>query len=253
MVDKPMAFTAAECNRLEAALTSGGGQFTFVHRLFSPAIQRLRTLLDEGRFGVPWAVHVSWLAAGGLGGVSVEDDALVADPRWSGGGELANFLGYPVGTLRYLVGLEVETVYARMATHTHAPHRAHGVEDFGVVLLGLQRDVSATITVGRLAAGSNILSVRIHGSHASAMVDEDRPRLLVNGVRALERSADSSGTLALHGLLDDFVAAIDGRHPPLCGVQDGRALAAVLRAAYASAASGTVARLNEAPEEDTLP
>jgi predicted dehydrogenase len=250
LVDKPMAFTQQECDQLAAAVREGGGAFTYVHRLFSPAVQRLRALIEAGRLGLPWAVNIVWLAAGGLGGVTVENDALVADPRLSGGGELANFLGYPVGYLRYLTGLEVQTVYASTATHAHEPHRRFGVEDFGVVMLTLERDVLSTITVGRVPAGSapgrGIYTLRVHGSHGSVLLDEERPELRVyqpvpTGTAVRVRYGDGTATAAaLRGLLDDFVQAIDEGRPPLCGIDDGRALAAVLDASYASAASGRV-------------
>lgn len=259
VVDKPMALSQRECDELQTAVRRGGGTFTYVHRLFSPAVQRLRGLIDAGRIGLPWAVNIVWLAAGGLGGVTVENDALVADARLSGGGELANFLGYPVGYLRYLTGLEVETVYATTATHSYQPHRDFGVEDFGVVMLGLERGVMSTITVGRLPAGSapgvGIYSLRVHGSHGSVLIDEDRPELRVfqplpdgTGVRARYGSG-SAGAIALRGLLDDFVDAIDTGRAPLCGIEDGRALVAVLEATYASAASGQVVTLSQAAAE----
>jgi myo-inositol 2-dehydrogenase/D-chiro-inositol 1-dehydrogenase len=246
LVDKPAALTADECTLLAASMATGGGtpSFTFVHRLFSPSVQRLRALIDAGRLGLPWAVHVTWLTAGGLGGAAVEHDALVADPRLSGGGELANFLGYPVGYIRYLTGLEVTSVFATTATHTLAPHQLFGVEDFGVVSLALERGVLASVTVGRLADGAapgpGVFTMRVHGSHASAMVDEYRPRVQVfsSGHSREWYGGEGAGGDALRLLIDDFVAAIDEGRRPLCGVDDARALTAVLRAAYTSAATG---------------
>ncbi|MGI9149385.1 MAG: hypothetical protein ACR2IK_23025 [Chloroflexota bacterium] len=74
-----------------------------------------------------------------------------------------NGLSYPIGTIRNLALVEVESVYAATATHVHAPHQRSGV---GVVSLTLARGVLATITVGRLpAAGaptSGVFSVRMH-------------------------------------------------------------------------------------------
>jgi myo-inositol 2-dehydrogenase / D-chiro-inositol 1-dehydrogenase len=233
-----------------AAACRGGKKLTFVHRLFSPSVQRLRELIDSGRLGLPWAVHVSWLSAGGLGGGSVERDELVAEPRLSGGGELANFLGYPVGYVRYLTGLEVISVYATTGAHVHLPHRRYGVEDFGVLSLTLQHGIMSTITVGRLperaASGPGVYSIRVHGSHASVMVDEYRPRVQVWASGGERYGSESAGEQALQGLIADFVSAIDEDRQPLCGPEDGRALAAVLKAAYTSAASGDVVKVEAA-------
>jgi predicted dehydrogenase len=249
LVDKPMALTPAEADTVAGAVQSGGKKLTFVHRLFSPSVQRLRELIDSGRLGLPWAVHVSWLSAGGLGGRTVERDELVADPRLSGGGELANFLGYPVGYVRFLTGLEVTSVYASAACHVHAPHQRYGVEDFGVVSLTLEHDVMATITVGRLperaASGPGVYTIRVHGSHASVMVDEYRPRVQAFPSRSEFYGGDNAGEQAVQGLVADFVGAIDEDREPLCGPEDGRALAAVLQAAYASAQCGDVVNLEQ--------
>jgi myo-inositol 2-dehydrogenase / D-chiro-inositol 1-dehydrogenase len=248
LVDKPMALTLAECSALEAALGQGRGRFTFVHRLFSPAIQALRARIDAGELGLPWALHLTWLAAGGLGGATVEHDDLVVDPTLSGGGEMANFLTYPVGTLRYLTGLEVTTVHCIARAHTHAAHALRAVEDFAVLNLTLERGVMATITVGRLAAGSlpgvGRFAIRLHGSHASAMLEEERPRVLVQRAgRLIERSAQPAGDAAIGGVVRDLVQAIDEDRPPLCGLTDGRAIAGVLEAAYASAREQRVVKL----------
>jgi len=173
----------------------------------------------------------------------------VANPLLSGGGELANFLCYPVGYIRYFTGLEVTSVFATTATHIHQPHQQFGVEDFGVVSLALERGISASITVGRLADGAapgpGVFTIRVHGSHASAMVDEYRPRAQVfsSGNGHERYGGEGAGGEAIRLLIDDFVTAIDEGLRPLCGVEDARALAAVLQAAYASAATGDVVHI----------
>jgi myo-inositol 2-dehydrogenase/D-chiro-inositol 1-dehydrogenase len=244
LVDKPLGLSVAQCREVAMAVQHSAQKLTFVHRLFSPAIQRLRAEIDAGTLGLPWAVHVSWLAAGGLAGGTVENDALVVDPQLSGGGELANFLGYPVGYIRYLTGLEVERVFAVCGNHVHAAHKTYGVEDFGVLQLQLQRGVLASITVGRLPAGAcagpGVFSVRVHGSHASMLVDEERPQVrILRAGEARTRTADGfAGEQALGALIDDFVHAIETGGDPLCGIDDAVALSAVLEAAYVSASQG---------------
>jgi predicted dehydrogenase len=83
---------------------------TYIHRLYSPAIQKLRSAIDAGAVGLPFALHMSWVSAGGLTSGAVEDFQLVVDRRLSGGGELMNFLGYHIDTARYLTGLEIEEI-----------------------------------------------------------------------------------------------------------------------------------------------
>lgn len=244
-LDKPLATTLADADAVVAAVEEAGVTLTYVHRLYAPAVQAARAALERGAVGLPRALHLTWVSAGGLTSGAVEDFQLVVDRRLSGGGELMNFLGYPVDTARYLTGLEVTQVYASADTYFFEPHRQHGVEDFGVVCLTLERGVTATIICGRSptpdhpAGGDRI--VRVHGSAGTLLVDEGRPRLTLSADPPAPRSRGVPGLDALLApLLDDFVASVRTGRPPLRTARDGRALVAVIAAAYRSLASGRV-------------
>ncbi len=250
LVDKPMATTLADADALAAAVQQAGVKLTYVHRLFSPSTQQARRMILEGRLGLPWAMHIDFLSGGGLGSGAVEDFRLVVDRTLSGGGEMMNFLVYPVGYLRFLTGLEIVDVYAAAGTFFFEPHRRWGVEDLASVAFTLERGVVATVTVGRVPAelpAVGEFTLRIHGSHGTLFVDEYRPRLELYGERAhplRDRVALDPGAGRTQGVLDDFVAAIDEDRQPLVGPRDGRAVTAAILAAYESAASNRVVSVN---------
>ena len=246
LVDKPMATTLADADALIAAVEQAGVKLTYVHRLFSPSTQWARRMIQDGRLGLPWAVHIDFLSGGGLGSGAVEDFRLVVDRSLSGGGEMMNFLVYPVGYLRFLTGLEIVSAYAASGTYFFEPHREWGVEDLASVAFTLERGVLATVTVGRVPAELPALgdfTVRVHGSHGTLLVDEYRPRLELFGERGRplrDRVALDPGAGRTQGILDDFVAAIDEDRPPLVGPRDGKAVTAAVLAAYESAANNRV-------------
>jgi len=247
LVDKPMCTTLEEGDQLIAAVKQAGVKSTYIHRLFSQSTQTARQTILDGKLGLPYALHIDFLSGGGLGSGAVEDFRLVVDRTLSGGGEMMNFLVYPVGYLRFLTGLEIVSVYAAAGTHFFEPHRQWGVEDLASVAFTLERGVVATVTVGRIPAvlpNVGEFTIRIHGSHGYLFVDEYRPRLDIYGERGIGVSAkvvNDPGAARTVGILDDFIAAIETGREPLVGPRDGRAVTAAILAAYESAQTNQVA------------
>lgn len=243
LVDKPMATSLAEADRLVSVAQNAPGRFTVIHRLFSPSIQRARKAIDAGQIGLIRAADVEWLASGGFSESAVERPELVADPALSGGGELMNFLVYPVSYLRYLTGAEVVEVYAEAGTFFFEPHHRYGVEDLAMLSLRLEYDIVATVTVGRVPAGPGgrhgASTMRLIGSHGYLTVDENLPELdiwLPEG-RVSRRLGGDAGTLAVATLIREFIRDIQESRRPLFDVVDGWATIAAVEAAYCSAAT----------------
>jgi len=137
LIDKPVATTLADADAVATAAARSGRSCTVINRTHSPAIQRARGWVDAGYLGLPRHIDVEFLASGRHFATSVERPALVVDPTLSGGGELLNFLGYCVDSIRYLTGLEVTSVYAMSGSLFGAGHAEFGVEDTAIVSLGL--------------------------------------------------------------------------------------------------------------------
>ncbi|GHE42131.1 oxidoreductase [Streptosporangium violaceochromogenes] len=244
LVDKPFAVSLAEATSLRSAADRAPGSLSVVNLLRGPAIRRAREWVDAGHIGLPRHVDVEFLSNGAMFASNVERPELVVDPALAGGGELLNFLVYPVDYIRHLTGCEPVEVYAETATLFFEPHRRFGVEDTAVLSLLLTNGVTATVTVGRVpyapAQTPTFFTARVLGSHGHLTVDEDRPALDRFGPGGLERwpldgAAASEGVrLFLGTLVGDLLAG----QAPGYGPADGWATVAVVDAAYRSAASG---------------
>lgn len=252
--DKPFATSLADATLLVEAAENAAGRMTMIHRLYSPSIQRARAAIDAGHLGLPRSLDLEWLASDGLSGESVERADLVADPELSGGGELMNFLTYPVSTIRYLTGAEVRSVYAQAGMFFFEPHRRHGVEDLGMLSLELDHGIIATITVGRVpqapAPGAVSSSIRLIGSHGHLTLDEGQPAL--DAWRPGERRAipigGDAGQHAVRAVIEHAVDDLGHGRQPLFTAHDGWATVAVIDAAYRSLETGqpvTVQRFSD--------
>ncbi len=245
LVDKPVAVSVAEADRIIAAEARSLGTASVVNRLRSPAIQRLRGWVDAGHLGLPLHVDVEWFASGAHFATSVERPELVTDPALSGGGELLNFLLYPVDSIRYLTGLEVVEVYAEAATLFQEAHREAGVEDTAVVSLLLEHGVTATVTLGRVAAapghGPVSSSLRLLGSHGHAIADDDKPAIAVFGTDGKQTARPVGGpssVVAVELFLAELIDALSEDRVPGYTLADARASLAVTEACYAAVRTG---------------
>lgn len=264
LVDKPVATSAAELSRIEAAAVECGLPVGVVNRLDSPAVQRLRRWIDAGNLGLPLHVDVEWFASGAHFATSVERPELVVDPSLSGGGELLNFLLYPVDYVRFLTGLEVVEVHCESATLFNEAHRESGVEDCAVVSLLLERGVTATVTLGRVPAAPGMgpvsTSIRLLGSHGHATADDDQPQVrrydTSGGVHALPVDGPSSIGILRRLLVPCLTDLAAGRQPTYT-LADARASLLVIEAAYSSARAGQPVKpsclttTRSAPPEET--
>ncbi len=239
LVDKPVATDRSAARRLATAARNAQAVTGYVHRLFSPALERLRDHLASGALGLPRSLELAWISANP---VAQEGGAVVVDPGLSGGGELWNFLGYPLDAVLWLTGLPVRRVSATATSVTSEAHRRFGVESLATVMLELDGGVHASIAVGRgPAVGGGIYTTAILGSHGYAAVDELRPELevvLADGSDPEELADDRLFELTFEGVLDDMAAALRGRKTLRRTLADGCELAEVIAAASEAAATG---------------
>ncbi|WP_020389295.1 Gfo/Idh/MocA family protein [Kribbella catacumbae] len=242
LVDKPVATTSKEVETIQQAAALAGRPVGIVNRLDSPAVQRLRRWVDAGHLGLPLHIDAEWFAGGAHFATSVERPELVVDPALSGGGELLNFLLYPLDYIRHLTGLEVVEIYCEAATLFNEPHRASGVEDCAVVSLLLERGVTATVTLGRVPAAPGLgpvsSSLRLLGSHGHATADDDFPQVrrydTEGGVQSMPVEGPSSVAILRRFLVPCILDLAAGRQPNY-SLADAHTSLAVTEAAYRSA------------------
>ena len=243
-VDKPVATTVGDAVRVASASAGVAGFCAVVNRTLSPALGRLRSWVDAGHLGLPRHVDVEFLTSSAAFALDVEDPRLVVDPALSGGGELRNFLGYAVDAIRHLTGLEIEEVYAETASLFGGPHADHGVEDSGVVSMLLQHGVTATATIGRVPAvpaiGTAHSTIRVFGSHGSAVACDERPRVLRFGGETVSSAPvdGGGGRVAIAAFFRDVIDRLLSGGATSYTVADARAGVEVIDAAYRSSEVG---------------
>lgn len=240
VVDKPFATTLDDATALLQAAEVAPGHLTMMHRLFSPQIVRARAAIDAGNIGLPLSLDLEWLANDGLTGEAVERPEFVTDTTLSGGGELMNFLTYPISTIRHLTGAEIRSVYAEAGSFFFQQHADAGVEDFGMLSLELDHGIVATITVGRVPQAPSHSAVhstlRVIGSHGHLTIDESQPVLDIwqRKERRGTRIGGDAGQRAVEAVLRNCVNAVRDDRAPQFTATDGWATVAAIDAAYRS-------------------
>lgn len=239
LIDKPAAVTLEDAVLLESEAKKQNVVCTVVNRTHAPALRRLRSMVDAGDLGLPLHLDMEFFASGAFFSTSVEVPELVVDPRLSGGGEMMNFLGYCIDAIRYVTGLEVENIYAMSGALFSDLHSEHNVEDCAVVSIKMSYGVTSTVTVGRIPRapgfGPTSSSLRVLGSHASAVADDDRPAALVfSKDGSVESRSFDGGAEALRAYLDHVVSVLTDGGVPEYSISDARANISVIDAAYKS-------------------
>lgn len=264
VVDKPMSTRLTECDRLVAAIDEAGVKCLLWNRNFLPALCRAKELVDAGEIGNVRAAHcdfyfakdagpaigsrqpgdppIDWLerqmeahADGSDGGVGVE-------PM----GELQVEGIYPLAYLRYLIGKNVERVFARTTTHFHQAHADNSVDDLASVTLEMSDDVIGSICIGRIGAASHpeLGEIKLHltGTKGALVVSESRPEAAVyyqgqppDEYRHIRTVNDCDFLLA-----NDFLRAIETDADTILDANAGRDICAVVDACLRSANSGQV-------------
>lgn len=227
LVDKPMALTSAECERIAAvAAETGLVCMPAYHQRFQPAVRSAREAVAGGKVGLPWNVQADFLVAGG-GAV------------WPLG-ELLNFAPYATDAIQAITGLAVTEVYAIAGVNFQD---AAGPEDLVTLCLTHERGLTSTVVAGRTpaAAGVHGLSLhryRISGSHGTLLADCTRPAAQVLTAAGARRSWAGPGTV--HRMLAELHAAVVAGRPAELGPADGVAALRLVEAARQAIATGQV-------------
>jgi predicted dehydrogenase len=257
LVEKPLAASLADCDRMIAEARAAGVNLGVVsQRRFCEPVERMRAAIDAGKIGAP--------ALGVVLMFNWRDEAYYrSDPwrgRWDaeGGGVLVNQAPHHLDMLLWFLG-PAESVGGAWANLNHPTIE---VEDTAAAHVRFRGGALGSIVVSNAQRPGIYAKVHVHGaSGASVGVETDRGATFVAGVSALaepplndlwtvpgeegrlaEFQAEDRAAFAridpathYHALqLADFLrAARDGR-PPRVTAEDGRAVVALFDAIYRS-------------------
>jgi UDP-N-acetyl-2-amino-2-deoxyglucuronate dehydrogenase len=262
LVEKPMALTTADCDRMIDAAARSAVQLGVVsQRRWYETVQRMRRALDEGKIGAPILSTLEIL--GWRGPEYYALDPWRGTIAGEGGGVLATQATHQLDLLLWLAG-PVAVVTGRHGTLNHPGVE---VEDTAVALLEFENGGLGVIVASNSQYPGLWGRIRIHGhSGASIGVEIERGTAFISGVTShvepalidvwtipgeehlidvwreedLARSERIDPMTHYHALqIADFVAAIREGRPPAMTGRDGRAAVALFEAIYRSNATRT--------------
>ncbi len=262
LVEKPMALTTADCDRMiETAARSGVHLGVVSQRRWYETVQRMRRALDQGRIGDPILSTLELL--GWRGPEYYALDPWRGTLAGEGGGVLVTQATHQLDLLLWLAG-PVAVVTGRHGTFNHPGTE---VEDTAVALLEFRNGGLGMIVASNSQYPGLWGRIRIHGrSGASIGVEIERGTAFISGVTShvepalidvwtipgeehlvgAWRAADLAASERFdpmthyHALqVADFLASIREDRPPAVTGHDGRAAVALFEAIYRSNATRT--------------
>jgi len=273
LVEKPMATTVADCDRmLEAASRAGVTLGVVSQRRFYAPVQRVKRAIESGKIGTPALVTLTLLGWR-------DKEYYESDPwrgTWSGegGGVLVNQAVHHLDLLLWLFG-PVETVFGFWGNINHPEIE---VDDTAVAVLRGAGGGLASIVVSNSQRPGLYANVHVHGtSGASVGVQTDGGQMFVAGVseivdppvtdlwtvpgeeKLLSQFQDTDRAefasvdpiVHYHRLqVEDFLDAVrEGRSPLVTGA-DGRRAVELFAAIYRSNETGLAQHLSTPPPEN---
>ena len=139
IVEKPMALSTSDAGAMQRCAGECGVKLAVVHQnRFNPPVQLMRRALEEGRFGklvsgsirILWNRNMEYYRQAPWRGTWAED-----------GGTLMNQCIHGIDLLQWMMGGQVDTVYAQTGTFL----RDIEAEDFGAILIRFKNGAIGTV------------------------------------------------------------------------------------------------------------
>ena len=241
VVEKPMAITKEQIAAIIAAAENNGGKVAVITQYrFTPATQKVKKALDEGKLGK--------LLLADFSGKYYRSADYYASAAWrgtmamDGGGALMNQGIHGIDVIQYLLG-GVKSVQATCRTLRHDVE----VEDSAYLLVEYNNGAIGCIHGTTVASPGYPRRIEINGTKGSIVLEEDsivrwdvEGENEETGKRTVNSGADPMAlNYGYHRLqLADLIAAIEEDRPPLVGVYEGKKPVEIILAAYESNRTG---------------
>jgi myo-inositol 2-dehydrogenase / D-chiro-inositol 1-dehydrogenase len=250
VVEKPMALSLAECDRMIAACERAGVMLGYAEELcFAPKYVRMKRLVDEGAIGRVHLIKQSEKHDG-------PHAAWFYDTKRSGGGVSFDMGCHAVEFFRWFLGREsgkreVRSVYAQMNTHVH--HDKTDGEDEALLILELDGGAVGLAQESWTKPGGMDDRAEVFGSDGQIYADLLHGNALRTYSRAgygyaVEKAGETRGwsypvfeEIENYGFpqeMKHFADCVREGKTPIENGHDGRAVVEILHAAYASAGQG---------------
>ena len=250
IVEKPMAMSMDDADAIVEAAEKRHVKVCACHQnRFNPAVQAARKALEEGRFGrlSHGSVHVRWNRNKGY-----YDQAPWRGTWAQDGGCMMNQCIHGVDLLRWMLGDEVDEVYAQTARQFHDYLEC---EDVGMAVVKFRGGALATIEGTTNVYPRNLEetlylfgengTVKIGGTSTNNIdvwqFADHRPE--DDGLRGLQEATSNVYGNGHTALYRDVLEAIAQDRPPYIDAKAGRRALEMILAMYQSAATGMPVKL----------
>jgi predicted dehydrogenase len=188
-LDKPLAGSVEDADAIAAAVEKAGVKSQMFSCLHAPWARAAKRAVAEGAVGELLAVHCDVLFAKGRAGTAPVGTKRKEKPTverftfHDAKRELFDIGVYAVGLVRWLTGREARTVFGSTTNYFFREHVERDIEDFGLLAMTLDDDITATITGGRIGFHSHPKGgpqrVCLVGTKGVLTFDAYQPRLEV--------------------------------------------------------------------------
>lgn len=189
-VDKPLAASVSDAKDIVQAVAETGVKSQMFSLVRSPVAQRAKAVVASGRLGELTGLHCELYFAKGMAGTA----DLSRPRRENPVAERFTFLDskrelycvglYPLVLFVWLTGRRFTGVRGITANYFFAEHQKNNVEDFAALLLEMEGNLHATLTVGRTGwmshPGFGIHQIHLVGTAESVVLDAWSPRLEIS-------------------------------------------------------------------------
>ncbi|HXI32122.1 MAG TPA: Gfo/Idh/MocA family oxidoreductase [Vicinamibacterales bacterium] len=221
LCEKPMAMTAADCDRMIAACRANGVTLAVAYyRRFYPVVERVKAIVGAGEIGAPVFAQMNaleWFDPG-----ADHPRRWLLDPARAGGGPMMDFGCH---RLEVLVNLFGAVRSAAGLTATVAFERE--VEDTAAVLLRFDTGPCACVAVTHAVRDrQDTLDVfGTRGSIRCGNLNAGDLRIVVDDAERVESHPPAANVHL--PLIEDFVGAVRENRPPAVSGEVGRQVAAI--------------------------
>lgn len=236
LCEKPIATTLEDARAIvDACEKAGVTLMTAFPMRFSAPLLEIKARIDNGDFGDVYCFNAT-----NQGELPTKHRAWFVDPELAGGGAIMDHTVHLVDIMRWFLGSEVETMYARSNKIFHADEV--DVETGALEMLTFQNGTFATIDASwsrpQYWPTWGGLTFEMVTQRGAVVVDAFRQNVNIYRHEWQRSNWAYWGSDMNHAMISDFVAAIRENRPPrVTGVDGLRAVEATL-AAYESVRTG---------------
>ena len=228
LIEKPMALTLEDADKIIGLGKEKSKKVCVSHQnRFSPAIQKLRQAIDEGRFGklIHGTARVLW----------ARDDDYYKQASWRGtkaldGGTLMNQCIHNIDLLQWMMGGQVE----RLSSETDTFIRDIETEDFGAMLIRFKNGAVGIVEGSVCVYPKNLEeSLSIFGEKGTVVIsgNEIKTWMFEDG-RDYDNNELDETNLGHTPLYKDLISAIREDREPLVSGEEGRKAIELILKAY---------------------